>query len=149
MKRAIVYVLLILSLFANGFLAGSLLHQRGDRAQTESASPSLAGDLGLNVEQIENLERVLRFADIRNQRREAQARLIEETLWQAMLSDTQDMDRINRHLEELAALNAQYRIRLSGQMLVLFETLSAEQRRALRERGVDQGYFSALGIVWP
>lgn len=149
MKPAIVYVILTLSLFANGFLMGSLLHQREKALETQALSSSPAVDLSLDVEQIEILERVRQFADVRNQRRKAQARLIDKALWQALLSERPNMDDINRQLEELAALNAQYRVRLSGQMLVLFEALSAEQRRVLRERGADEGYFEFLGITWP
>lgn len=137
--------LLAISLFANAYLFAR--SQDAPPAPWPTVTPIAPADLGLTPDQALALASVRRFAEIRAARRAEQRAVPEARLRQALSDTTVSAAALDEALEEIGAIDAEYRYRLVGELIRWRDGLSPAQRgrlaTELEQRGMD-----ALILQW-
>ncbi|HDP90507.1 MAG TPA: hypothetical protein ENN42_11230 [Thioalkalivibrio sp.] len=143
LKLRLLFGLLAVSLFVNAYLY----------ARTQAVHPALQpvdavirpADLALTPDQALALDSVRRFAEIRSRRREEQREVPEARLRHALSDASGSTEALDEALEELGAIDAEYRYRLVGEIIKWRDSLGPEQRMRLASELEQQG----LGALIP
>lgn len=138
MQTWILTALLVLSLFANGYL----IAQRAappPPAGTDEIAPirqlqQLMDELDVEPEWRHRLVSLGRFAAVRDDRRTAQQRLLAGELFELLADDPVEVDAASDLLRRMDVEDSVYRARLLEQFIVLLNDLSPRQRFVLLEQ---------------
>ena len=137
MQTWVLTVLLVLSLFANGYLfaqRGASPPPPSPDAPLVSNLQSLMMSLDAEPEWRHRFVSLGRFSLTRDDRREAQQRLVSGELFAALVDPEPDYPAITALVEELSAQDTGYRLRLVEQLIVLLRDLEPSQRLMLLDR---------------
>jgi uncharacterized membrane protein len=145
LKLRVLFGLLAISLFANAYL---FARSQAALPMPQPAETRIApADLGLTPDQALALESVRRFAEIRAARREEQRAVPEARLRQALTGATVSAAALDEALEEIGAIDDEYRYRLVGELIRWCDGLSPAQRRRLAAELEREG-LDALIPQW-
>ncbi|MDX5378115.1 MAG: hypothetical protein LPK08_11450 [Halomonas sp.] len=145
LKLRVLFGLLAISLFANAYLFAR--SQAALPAPRPAAMLIAPADLGLTPDQALALESVRRFAEIRAARREEQRAVPEARLRHALTDATVSAAALDEALEEIGAIDAEYRYRLVGELIKWRDGLSPAQRTRLAAE-LEQRGLGALISQW-
>ncbi|WP_018231989.1 periplasmic heavy metal sensor [Thioalkalivibrio thiocyanodenitrificans] len=137
MQTWILAVLLVLSLFANGYLFA----QRAAPSAGPPPDAALTGDLQRLLDDLDaepewrhRLVSLGRFATARDERRRTQRRLVHGELFGHLADPAPDFDAVSSLLEDIGREDSHYRSRVLEQLIVLLNDLDASKRMILLER---------------
>jgi Spy/CpxP family protein refolding chaperone len=137
MQTWILMALLVLSLFANGYL----IAQRAAPSTTPPPDAALVSDLQRMMDGLEaepewrhRLVSLGRFAAVREERRRSEQQLLAGEMFEMLSRAAPDIDAVNTLLEQMGLEDATHRARLLGQLTILLNDLDPQQRMIMLER---------------
>lgn len=137
MQTWILMALLVLSLFANGYL----IAQRAAPPAAPPPTTPLVSDLqrmmdGLDAEPEwrHRLVSLGRFAAVREERRRGQQQLLAGELFEMLSVPSPDIDAVNTLMEQMGLEDATHRARLLGQLAIVLNDLDPQQRMIMLEQ---------------
>jgi Spy/CpxP family protein refolding chaperone len=137
MQTWILTALLVLSLFANGYL----IAQRAAPPATLPPDAPLLSDLQRMMDGLEaepewrhRLVSLGRFAAVREERRHGQQQLLAGEMFEMLSHPSPDIGAVNALLEQMGLEDATHRARLLEQLAILLNDLDARQRAIMLER---------------
>ena len=138
MQTWILTALLVLSLFANGFLFAQRAAAPAPPPPPDAALVSdlqrLMIDLDEAPEWRHRLVSLGRFAESRDARRQAQQRIMTGELLELLSGADLDFGRITAQVEEIGLEDNTHRLRLIEQLILLLNDLPADKRQLMVER---------------
>ncbi|OOG23831.1 hypothetical protein B1C78_09875 [Thioalkalivibrio denitrificans] len=159
MQTWILTGLLVLSLFANGYL---LAERVGAPPQAQPVQPEAAlvrdlqrllDDLDAEPEWRYRFVSLGRFAQVRQERHRGQQELLRHELFALLSGTATDFDAVTQVLENMEREDSHYRSRLLQQFMLLLPDLDAPRRMLLLERlrllDVDFDDFALLERLQP
>jgi Spy/CpxP family protein refolding chaperone len=137
MQTWILMALLVLSLFANGYL----IAQRAAPSAAPPPANALVSDLqrmmdGLDAEPEwrHRLVSLGRFAAVREERRRGQQQLLAGELFEMLSDPASDIEAMHTLMEQMGLEDATHRARLLQQLAILLNDLDPQQRMIMLER---------------